>query len=226
MAKIALFLSLIVFGSATYCPTYTCDTTLSVNVCASYASGSAFKLNSNGCQDNYQCSAIAVAAWAGLINATGSSASSGATYACTAVPTTSNTSTVTFTSVSCGTKLSNKNFKSGQTVVACTSSSDCRLTDDTYTTCMCVFKTDGSGICEASTSNDQVYGGYWADCGTSSTLTDEDTAVYWAFYLMYWEYTQSTVSCMSTFLETATLSDLYDNYSGAAALVFGLLALY
>ena len=227
MKTVLCLAALIALGSASYCPTYSCDASLTSNVCASYVSGSAFKLNSNGCQTDYYCSAIAVGLWAELINA--SSTSSGSTMSCTAATTSTTTTTTSFTSMSCGTKLSNKTFKSGQTVISCTADSDCKLADDTYTNCMCVFKTDGTGICEASTSNDQVYGGYWTDCGTSNTITDEDTAAYWVFYMLYWEYTQSTVSCMSIFLETTTLSDLYDAYDGAAALaagVLGLLALY
>ena len=225
MVSVWVCLTVTVLVSASYCPTFTCDSSLTTNVCASYTSGSAFKVNSNGCQSGYECSAIAVATWADLINASGST-SSGSTTSCTAVSTSTTTTTTTFTSMSCGTKLSNKTFKSGQTVISCTADTDCKLADDTYTNCMCVFKTDGTGICEASSSNDQVYGGYWTDCGTSNTITDENTAAYWTFYMLYWEYTQSTISCMSVFLETTTLDDLYSSYNSALALAIGLLGLY
>jgi hypothetical protein len=149
------------------------------------------------------------------------------TLSCSA-DSTSTTSTA-FTSYSCGTKLSNKTFKNGQTVISCNSSSDCQLTDLTYADCICVFKTDNTGICEADISNDAVYGGFWTDCGTTNTITDKDAYYYWILYMSYWEYSQSTVTCMSLFTEASTLSDLYDAYNGAATLavgVFGLLALY
>ena len=208
--KLVLCLAaLIALTSASYCPTYSCDTGMTSNTCAGYVSGSAFKLNSNGCQSNYYCSAIAVGLWAELINA--SSTSSGVTTSCTAVNSSSPSSS-TFTSMSCGTKLSNKTFKSGQTVISCTADSDCKLADGTYTNCMCIFKTDGTGICEASASNEQVYGGYWTDCGTSNTITQEEVAAYWTFYMLYWEYIQSTVSCMNIFKETTQLNTLKEKY--------------
>ena len=215
MGKTFLCLAaLIALTGASYCPTFTCDADMTTNVCASYMSGSAFKLNSNGCQSNYYCSAIATGLWAELIN--GSSTSSGSTYSCTAASTSGTTTSTSFTSMSCGTKLSNKNFKSGQTVISCTADTDCKLADDTYTNCMCVFKTDGTGICEADLNNDQVYGGYWNDCGASDTITDEDIAAYWTFYYLYWEYTQSTVSCMNIFHETTILSNLHTAYTGGS----------
>jgi len=228
---------LIALGSASYCPTYKCDSSLASNVCASFTSGQTFKLNSNGCQSGYYCSSIATSIWSILLSGTGTA---GSTYSCLAESTFTTTTTNTWTSMSCGTKLANKNFKNGQTVISCTSDTDCQLADLTYSDCGCIFKTDGSGICEASTSNDQVYAGYWNDCGASNTITDQDTAIYWVYYVMYWEYSQSTVSCMSIFWETQTLRHLYDAYNGAAALevgvnngaaafavgVFGLLALH
>lgn len=228
MKTVLCLATLIALGSAGYCPTYTCDSSLASNVCASYTSGSAFKLNSNGCQSGYYCSSLATSVWAILLSGTGSA--TGTTLSCTQSSTTSTTTTsTTFTSYSCGTKLSNKTFKNGQTVISCASDTDCLLTDGTYTDCTCIFKTDSNGVCEAHTSNDAVYGGFWTDCGSSNTITDEDTAAYWVWYMLYWEYTNSNVSCMSIFMETTLLSDLYDAYDGAATLavgVFGLLALY
>lgn len=221
------FAALATFSQATFCPTFSCDPGLTENVCASYVSGSAFKLNSNGCKSGYYCSALTVANWAAQVNLLSSTAFSSSP--CLADTSSTTTTSGTWTSVSCGTKLPNKKFKSGQTVIACTADTDCKLTDDTNTKCMCVFKTDGSGICEAHNSNDQVFAEYWNDCGTSSIIDDEDTYAYWEFYRMYWEYTQSTVVCMSIFTETTMLADLFDAYDDASTLlagVLGLLALY
>ena len=221
------FAALAAFSQATFCPTFACDSGLGDTICASYVSSSSFKLNSNGCKSGYQCSALTVANWAAQVNVIGSTISTSSP--CLAESTTTTTTSGTWTSVSCGIKLPNKKFKNGQTVVACTADTDCMLTDDTYTKCMCVFKVDGSGICEAHNSNDQVFGGYWNDCGSSSIIDNEDTYAYWEFYRMYWEYTQSTVVCMNIFIETTQLADLLDAYNGASTLlvgVFGLLALY
>jgi hypothetical protein len=125
--------------------------------------------------------------------------------------------------------MTNKNFKNDQTVISCNNGNECVLKDDTTTSCMCVLKTDGTGICKAHESNDQVYAKYWSDCGSSNMIDDMDTAAYWMFYMMYWEHTQSTVTCMNIFSETTRLSDLQDAYEGAATLVVGVyifLALY
>ena len=224
MKTVLCLAALIVLGSASVCPKYTCDSGLASNVCASYTNGQDFKLNSNGCQSGYYCSAIATSLWSILLSGVGGT---GTTYSCIADTTSTTTTSGTWTSMSCGTKLANKNFKNGQTVISCTSDNDCQLADLTTTDCGCIFKADGTGICEAHQSNDQVYAGYWNDCGTSNVITDEDTAAYWVFYILYWEFSQSTVSCMSIFMETQALSDLFDAYDGAAALaVFGLLALH
>ena len=126
----------------------------------------------------------------------------------------------------CGTKLPSKTFKNGHSVVSCTSNIDCKLSDDTYSDCICIFKTDGTGICEASTSNDQVYSGYWTDCGTANALTDPETAAFWTFYMMFWEYTQSTVSCIDIFKEVKTLHELYERYNAATAATCAVFSLF
>lgn len=224
--RVLCLAALLAFSAATVCPKYTCDATIASNICASYSQGNDFKLNSNGCQSGSYCSSIGTSAWAIGINNAGSTSGAATTYPCTAESTSSTTTSGSWDSMSCGTKLPNKNFKSGQTVISCINKNECVLSDDTTTDCVCVFKTDGTGICEANTNNDQVFTGYWNDCGTSNTLTDWDTAAYWIYYMMYWEFTQSNVACMSIFMETTMLSDLYDAYNGAATLVAGLLVLY
>lgn len=220
------FVALAAFTQATFCPTFSCDTGLADNVCATYVSSSAFKLNANGCKSGSYCSALDVASWAAQLNLIGSTTS--ASSPCVA-ESSSTTTGGNWTPVSCGVKLPNKKFKSGQSVIACTADTDCILTDGTNTKCMCIFKVDGSGICDVHNSNDQVFGDYWNDCGSSSIIEDEDTYAYWEFYRMYWEYTQSTVVCMNIFVETAMLEDLFDAYDGASTLLvgaFSLLALY
>jgi len=114
-------------------------------------------------------------------------------------------------------------------VIACSSDTDCQYADLTYKNCDCNFKADGTGMCDVHQSNDAVYAAYWSDCGTSNVITDQDTAAYWSYYYLFYKITQSTVSCMSIFLEIQTLNDLYDAYNGAVALavgVIGFLALH
>lgn len=224
--------------SASYCPTYTCDSSLTLNVCAVYSSNRSFKLNSNGCQTGYFCSWSFTTMWAESLHA---ASPTGSSFPCSQSVTSTTTST-SYSLYSCGTKLPDKNFKNGQTVISCTSDSDCILVDNTTTFCVCPFRSDGIGICNADTNNDQVFNGYWSACGSDNTLTDKAIADYWAFYLIYWEYMQSTVSCMNIFIEATMLSDLQAAYdkainlaaannstteSGSVAMsVLGLLALY
>ena len=53
MKTVLCLVGLIVLcSSASFCPTYTCDSDLASNVGASFVSGQAFKLNSNGCQSD------------------------------------------------------------------------------------------------------------------------------------------------------------------------------
>lgn len=205
---ILCFSFLLCLVSSGYCPTYSCSA-LATNVCASHTSSSSFQLNSNGCSAGYYCSAAAANYWA--LNLFVTRTSPGTTLACSANPASTYTPT---TPMNCGTKQNpHKNFKNGQTVLSCSSDTDCALVDGTYADCTCIFKSDNTGICEAHTSNDQVFGGFWKDCGSSNTITDKDTAAYWSFYVAYWEYTKSTVSCMNIFEETATLSKLYSAYT-------------
>lgn len=217
--------ALTALSTAAFCPTYTCDSSLPVSTCASFTGSQAFKLNSNGCSTGYYCSAIALSEWAQLLYT--STVSPTSTYPCSVSSDT--TASSSFTSLSCGTKLANKNFKNSKTIVSCTAHTDCVLVDSTYTTCMCVFKTDGSGICKAHNSNDDVYAGYWTDCGPSEVINDEDKVNYWNFYMTYWEYLQSTVECTNIFSEVTTLAELQSVYDGEGILTMGvicLLALY
>lgn len=217
--------ALVALSNAASCPTFTCDSGLQVNTCASYTGASAFKLNSIGCQIGYQCSALEVHEWAMLLYMATTSPTT--THPCSVIPT--STTVTSLAPVNCGTKIVNKNFKNSKTIVSCNANTDCVLVDNSYTTCMCVFKNDGSGICKVDKNNDDIYGGYWDDCGSSEVITDEDTAVYWAFYMSYWEYMQSSLSCMNIFMEESKLSSLKLAYDGAATLamgVVGLVALY
>ena len=211
--------------SLALCPKFTCDGSLEENVCVRYDVGHDFKINSNGCKAGFSCSAISASMWADILLSTESTYLPSQSWPCEVEVNSAYTTSVTWTAMSCGAKLPNKTFKNGQTVVACNSDEECVLADGTTSECMCILKSDGTGICEASTSNEHVYGGYWTDCGSSGVLDDQDTAAYWIFYMMYWEYEQSTVPCMSIFVESTIISDLYYAYIGAVKVSVGVLGM-
>lgn len=202
--------------SVNVCPTYSCDSTMASNTCAVYVGSYAFKINSNGCMDGYTCSAVTISTWAGKIF-TGGLGTSTTAKECEAV-TTDTTATGTFISAACPAKLANKSFKSGQTVQTCEEDEDCLLSDGTKTLCVCGFRTDGLGICSADYSNEQLFGGFWEECGSSNVITDEDTALYWTAYMANWVYEQSTIDCTAIFAENQQVKKLFDNYDAAGVL--------
>ena len=225
MKRALCLAALITFCCAAVCPTFTCNP-IEGNVCASYQGNSVFKLNSNGCNSGYYCSAFVTSQWA--IQLSQDKAASQGNMPCDP----EFTSTLTngnWDSMSCGTKLPNKSFQSykslqnGQLSAACSGDSDCLLDDGTYANCVCVFSETGSGVCDAHSSNDQVYGEYWGNC-TKGVIEGQDKALYWSFYKMYWAYTQTTLTCMKIFIETAMLSDLSE-FNSAKMLAVGVVGL-
>ncbi len=209
-------------AAVSYCPTFTCNW-LPDNVCANYTGGSAFQLNSrNACSSSQYCSAVSVALWALVVNASGlSSAVSPVSYCVTIANTTDS-----FQPSDCGQRFYGKEFKNNETLVLCESYQDCVLNDGTTTTCMCVFRTDGLGVCEAHPSNEQLFGEYWDECEDDDMIRSEDAANYWLYYIAYWEYTQSTVDCLDLFFEINNITSLYDDYeSGVALGMFSLITL-
>lgn len=211
-AKIFLGLSLLrSLASPFTCPTYTCDSNLSSNFCATYTAGNSIKLNANGCQTGYYCSSIATTYWGSKTVGD----SHVVLFAC--MNSTLEGSSTKFAPMNCGTKLANKRFKNDASVIYCTSDSDCLLADGTFMSCRCVLRTDSVGVCQANLSNDLIFGEYWKDCGASNTITDEATAAYWTFYPQYWAYIQSNVECMHIFQETTMLNNLSNAYSEPTA---------
>ena len=84
--------ALVALSNAASCPTFTCDSGLQVNTCASYIGGSAFKLNSIGCQTGYQCSALDLHQWAMLLYMATTSPTT--TFPCSVIPTTTTTTSL------------------------------------------------------------------------------------------------------------------------------------
>ena len=218
MAMLVLVTLLALTHAAMVCPTYTCES-LPSKTCAKYSAATdPIKLNSDGCPSGSRCSIYGVNSWL----QDGSD-----TYYCTAIP---NTSTTTTTTVipSCTSKNSQKSFKNQAISVTCNSHMDCQLVDGTRGFCKCVMGSETTGICEPDAANEEVFFGYWEDCGTDNTLSAEEY-YYWSYYKSVWVYTQSSVHCNDIFFEIQMLSTLLDAKDGAATLavgVFGLLALY
>jgi len=219
MAMLVLVTLLALTHAYVECPTYTCES-LPSNTCASYSATDSIKLNSDGCPSGSLCSISGVSLWM---------KDSSLTYSCTAIPNTSTTTSTTTTVIpSCTSKNSQKSFKNQAISVTCNSDIDCKLVDGTSGNCVCVMGLETTGICEPDAANEQVFAGYWEDCGTENTLSAEEFA-YWSYYKSVWVYTQSSVHCNDIFFEIQMLSTLLDAKDGAATLavgVFGLLALY
>jgi len=208
-------------AAASYCPTFTCEY-LPQSVCANYTGGSAFQLNSQDpCAPYEYCSLPYVARWAEVVNTQGLSSVVPSASRCISLNTTN-----LFEASDCGQRLTGKEFAGNATLVLCDTYEDCILTDGTTTSCMCVFRTDGKGVCEAHPSNEQLFGKYWEECGDDSVLHSQDTAEYWLYYMAFWEFTQSTVKCVDIFYEIGNITSLYEDYDGAGVIgVFSLLVI-
>lgn len=219
MAMLVLLTLLSLAHAAMNCPIYTCAS-LDSNVCISYTSSPAtFEINWNGCESDYSCSAETVSSWASTILPSITTSS----LECVPVPVVSQ-STTALTTYPCIAKNANKSFVNHATKVDCNSESDCGLVDGSFAECRCVMGRRTSGICIPDPSNEEVFEGYWEDCGSENTL-DKEKSEYWQYYKLVWVYTQSSVSCSGIFSEIHNLSDLEDAKDGAAMLAVGVLGL-
>ena len=221
--QLLLAVASLVFRSvATPCPIYNCNSSLASTTCIAWASTGSYSINSAGCKSGYYCSEVAAAAWAEGYSGIGG------IYAL--LPCTLSTPVSTSTTASqvgvwayadCYAKDPTKSFVNGGTVVTCQTSMDCVMLDNTKTPCGCSFRTDGLGICVPDPRNEDIFSGYYAACGSTNRLTDENAYIYWTLYMQLWVYGQSTVTCMGTFVETKQLSDAYATYSAAGWLALG-----
>lgn len=221
------FLSLLFLVScqgASVCPTFSCDSTVASNTCAVYVGSYAFKINANGCMSGFTCSAVTISTWAGGIFR-GGVGSAGTTKECEA-ETVGIQAIGAFESAPCPTKLPNKAFQSGQSVVTCEEDEDCLLADGSKTLCVCSFRSDGLGICSVDYSNEVVFADYWKDCGSSNVITEEDSALYWTAYMGNWVYEQSTIECASIFAENQRVQSLFDDYDAAGVLAAAVFWLF
>ena len=198
---------LIGLATASRCPSYTCKA-LANNTCVEFVSGQAFNLNTEGCQSGY-CSAVTVDAWT---QATGSLSAN--------LPCSGTAPSLPSAISSCPTKLLKKDFLSGASVLTCTSSADCVLEDYSQQPCKCGFREDGLGVCEPHTSNSDVFGDFWSECGKENSISDETIGQYWALYMNIWVYIQGAVSCSNMLAEMQKLAQLGVNHAAFISLLW------
>ena len=210
-----LFLGL---TSASVCPTYSCSSELPNDICATRLDYQTFQLNSNGCSGSSECSVFTLNAWTWN--------SDSITYACAPVydyfrP------AVNWTIQVCPPMQENKGFKNYAQNMTCYSDSDCELQDGTFTQCLCVFRTDGMGVCNPDPSDPVIFAGYWDRCRANDWhISDQKEYMYWAWYREHWAWAQSTVDCAGMFWELDKLQYLQGEYETAAkAGLAGLLLL-
>lgn len=194
------------------CGTVICSDQVNEVNCAEREQDTGYRLNAKTCPVGMQCSAAQVLAWwlAGQGN--------------DVLPCSTGTTPVNLTSsVACPQRQSAKSFQGGKSLILCTQDSDCLLEDNTYTTCLCAFRTDGKGVCQPDPSS-YLYWEYWDECGDSLKLDDESKAAYWAQYMAVWAWTQTDNSCAYNLMELAQLEELYtEMVSGAQWLILPFL---
>ena len=197
-----------------HCPVFTCNgENIGTNICGKWVEKQVLEVNSKGCQEGHHCSAYALMYWANF-NASVTASS----FPCSPdVPVTLESHEGEWAYAMCPTRRENKDFKSGSLVLTCSSSLDCVLSDSTVTTCECVLRTDGLGVCQADISS-EAFAGYWLDCGSENVIRREETYQYWSLYATYWILQQSNIECLDVFLEDQTLRSARSLYDQASAL--------
>jgi len=206
-----LALLLLGLALAIDCPAVSC-TSLSSELCASRA-GNSLQINSNGCPAGTQCSAASTYQWWFTLGGS-------LTSACINTPPTSNTA---WTARTCRNKQSSRNFKSLSPLVLCSTDQDCVLQDGSYASgsCICALRKGTKGTCQPDPSND-IFAGYWDDCGVNNEITEQATYNYWAHYMTNWVYLQSDLNCSSFLSEVAGMAVLKSEYDSAVVLALGL----
>ena len=179
-------------------------------MCANRLPDNTYQINARGCGRDHYCTAAGTYIW--VLEGTTTS-----TYHCLRdfdLPSTS--TTVEWSTAVCPSKLIDRDFRNGQTVVICDSNTDCALRDGTYTQCQCVFRSDGHGVCTPDISNQYIFADYWNDCGSSNTISNQNEYNYWTQYFSLYTILQSGIGCLSTFKEVSDFQAF--NYNSAGVL--------
>lgn len=220
LKSVLVLLCLAAVSQATFCPIFACSDVLGANVCVNSVTSDAYQINSNGCPSGYACYGAGIYSWAKALTAT-----SYPTYDCQPAGTYYAIDPNTWTYATCYPKQENRQFKSRQAVVTCNRDIDCQLLDGSYSTCECVFRTDGAGVCKPDVSNELVYAGYWDECGTDMRINKQEIYAYWSTYMTYYTMLQSNVPCLDVIYEIGYVAQLQATYESAFHLLLGGLAL-
>ena len=204
------------WGAAS-CALYSCTASLPANMCINRLNSYSFEINSNGCDVGYQCSITDVVDWQDEATEN--------TMACS--PQTTPTSQASSPpSPACPPFQLQKGFLSGSSFLSCQHDPDCVLQDGSHTSCLCVFRSDGLGVCLADVSNTAVFQQYWIDCGPEGKVKDQETALYWDLERKWWPWTQSNLLCNNVFSEMALLQDAATAYDCCVRLSAVVCAAY
>lgn len=115
----------------------------------------------------------------------------------------------TFVSQSCLRFESGKELKRG-VEVECAEDQDCEMMDGTHIVggCRCGFRGSGLGLCQPHPSS-SVFEGYWTACERGNGVVhSREEFEYWSFYMTYYVYLNSDVSCSRNLLESTQLLSL------------------
>ena len=209
-------LFLLGLASASICPLYSCSSELPEDICGTRLDYQTFLLNSNGCSSS-DCSVFTLSAWTWN--------SESITQACAPVHDPFQPA-LNWTSQRCPSMQENKGFKNYAQNLTCYSEEDCELQDGSYTECVCVYRSDGMGVCRADPSDPVTFAGYWEECNANyGYIKDQKAYMYWTWYRENWVWTQSNVDCVGMFWELDKLQYLQGEYESAVTAVLGVLLL-
>lgn len=220
--KTILYLSAIVCLVASItCPVITCES-LGTNVCGTKISASSFKVNENGCEDGYYCEGSLVSVWSQaedmaklyskfdtlrdyyetLAKMTTLQCTQGSYFK-------AKTSGVPKTlSYPCLIPNATHKFKNGKLYVSCSSELDCEIISGQHMPCSCALNSESIGMCTPSPLNEDLYETeYQRDCGANHTITDTNTALYWATYGTAKYLKGCSLGCVDIFAEIKHLQD-------------------
>lgn len=211
MAPRVTLLPLLLHLAAAACPTVTCAD-LPPNMCARQVSDDKFLLNWNGCEDGYVCQLTDFMEWESIALLQTLS------YSCVPDTTSVNMTETGWVSTACRTREYRKDFPSRKATVLCDSDEDCLLEDGTFSTCVCVPRSDAKGVCQPHPSNQVVYSPYWTACsrfGTQS-LASRAEYLYYEYSLNYAVYEMTDLLCVGHFEELKTKQTLWEEFNWAS----------
>ena len=184
------------------CPVISC-LSLESGVCAYKNSARALFVSTHRCSEGLACrtSSIYPYWWA--------NAPAGSPLYCESIPLLPETVNATFIPQPCLRFESGKELKRG-VEVECQSDKDCEMMDGTYIVggCRCAFRGSGLGLCQPHPSS-SVFQGYLSACerGNGVVRSRKDFE-YWSFYMNYYVFLTSDISCSRNLLESSQFLSL------------------